>query len=199
MLDGLIRMHVPEQKRALRAIGGIEHHLTEGAVMVSFAIHLLGAVPKLRHVALHPDGEHAKHFDFAAWLMMQGFARESAVGRTTYGGLYASARGLTILINPKSGVGDVVADIDGQSLVAECKGGVINSTHAGHLSRLRKVLCETVGLSLATQRCDGLRQFAVVPKTLTTAALAKKISTRSMAAGVEIALIDGIGNIEYVI
>ncbi len=46
--------------------------------------------------------------------------------------------GQTIIVNPKSGLGDVLADIEGRSYVAECKGGVINSKHAGQLFRLRK-------------------------------------------------------------
>jgi hypothetical protein len=66
-------------------------------------------------------------------------------------------------------VGDIVADIEGRSYVAECKGGVINTKHAGQLSRLRKGLCEAVGLSLATEPVEGRRQFAVVPKTATSA------------------------------
>jgi hypothetical protein len=75
--------------------------------------------------------------------------------------------------------------------VAECKGGVINSKHSGQLSRLRKGLCEAVGLSLATETVEGRRQFAVVPKTATTAALAKKMAARARAAGIEIALVNG--------
>lgn len=36
--------------------------------MVAFAMHLLRTVPNLRHVAIHPDGEHGKQFDFQGWL-----------------------------------------------------------------------------------------------------------------------------------
>ena len=50
-----------------------EEHFTEGAVILAFAIHLLenGADA----VALHPDGEHGKHFDFAAALAAHRFER----------------------------------------------------------------------------------------------------------------------------
>jgi hypothetical protein len=118
------------------------------------------------------------------------------MGGTRYGGRYRSAvAGQTILINPKSGRGDVVADIEGESFVAECKGGIINSKHAGHLSRLRKGLCEAIGLSLSVPLAKGRRQFAVVPRTSVTETLAGRIIERAKAAGVEIALVDGLGNV----
>ena len=41
-------------------------------------------------------------------------------------------------------------------------------------------------------------KFAVVPKTATTTALARKMTARARAAGVEIALVDGLGNVENV-
>jgi hypothetical protein len=198
MYDQLIKTHIPKEGRALKAAGGIEHHLTEGAVMMAFAMHLLQTVPDLKLVSVHPDGEHAKNFDFADWLSKQGFAKESSKGSTAYGGVYCSAKGQRVVVNPKSGVGDVVADLEGKSYVAECKGGVINSTHAGQLSRLRKGLCETVGLSLASDAVEGRRQFAVVPKTRVTTALAKKMAGRAKAAGIEIALVDCVGHIEDV-
>lgn len=198
MLANLIRFHTPEGARATKAKGGVEHHLTEGAVMVAFAMHLLRTVEGMQHVAIHPDGEHAKHFPFAEWLAAQGFERVEAKGTTAYGGLYRDVHDRTVLVNPKSGVGDVAADIDGRSYIAECKGGVINSTHAGQLSRLRKGLSETVGLSLAAERIEGRRQFAVVPNTPTTAALAAKMSARARAAGIEIALVGADGRVEDV-
>jgi hypothetical protein len=101
------------------------------------------------------------------------------------------------LINPKWGLGDVVADVDGRSYAAECKGG--GTKHAGQLSRLRKGLFEAVGLSMATELLEGRRQFAVAPKTTTTIALAKKIAARAKAAGVEIALVDGLGNVDEIL
>jgi hypothetical protein len=134
MFDDLISHRQPPPNRARACEGGIEHHLTEGAVMVAFAMHLLRTVPNLRHVAIHPDGEHGKRFDFQGWLKKHGFVMVERMGSTPYGGKYQSdVEGHTILINPKSGRGDVVADIGGKSFVAECKGGIINSRHAGQL------------------------------------------------------------------
>jgi len=145
-------------------------------MLVAFAMHLLRTVPNLRHVAIHPDGEHGKRFDFQGWLKKHGFVMVERMGSTPYGGKYQSdVEGHTILINPKSGRGDVVADIGGKSFVAECKGGIINSRHAGQLSRLRKGLCETIGLSLSSPIAEGKRQFSVVPRTPTTETLAKRM------------------------
>lgn len=196
MFDDLITSHAPPPNCVRACEGGLEHHLTEGAVMVAFAMHLLRTVPGLKHVAIHPDGEHGKRFDFLGWLEKHRFAMIEHMGSTPYGGKYRSTvTGQTILINPKPGRGDVVADVAGKSFVAECKGGVINSKHAGQLSRLRKGLCETIGLSLSSPLVEDKRQFAVVPRTPTTETLAGRMRVRAKTAGIEIALVDGQGNV----
>jgi hypothetical protein len=195
MFDDLIMHRAPPPNRVGKCEGEHEQHLPEGAVMVAFAMHLLRTVPGLREVSIHPDGEHGKRFDFQGWLGKRGFTMKAAAGTTSYGGTYASPDGLTIVINPSSGRGDVVADGNGVSIVAECKGGIIKTRHAGQQSRLRQGLCETVGLSLATSSVDGRRQFAVVPRTKVTESLARRMANRARAAGIEIALVDGRGNV----
>jgi hypothetical protein len=198
MFDDLITLREPPPNRVSFCDQGVEHHLSEGAVMVAFAMHLLRTVPELKHVAIHPDGEHGKRFDFRDWLERHGFALTAPMGSTTYGGTYSSPEGQAVLVNPKSGRGDVVADIGDLSYVAECKGGVINTRHAGQQSRLRQGLCETIGLSLASPVVDGRRQFAVVPRTNATAALAQRMAQRAKTAGIEIALVDGQGAIHAI-
>ena len=94
--------------------------------MVAFAMHLLRTGPNLKHVAIHTDGMHGKTFDFAAWLRRQGYDLTQPKGTTSYGGLYASADGRILEVCPMPGLGDVV----GGNITAECKGGVLNSTHA---------------------------------------------------------------------
>ena len=145
--------------------GDAEHHLTEGAVMVAFALHLFRTVRGLRQVDIHPEGEHGKIFDFTGWLGKQGFGKTSSMGTTSYGGLYEDHQGRTILLNPKSGRLDVVARFEDRSFVAETKGGVINTRHSGKTSQLRKGLCEAVGMLMQIPVCAGQRQFAVVPLT----------------------------------
>jgi hypothetical protein len=191
MFDNLIRTPTPTQARAVKAEGGIEQHLTEGAVMIAFAMHLLRTEPALKHVDIHPDGEHGKRFVFRDWLTDQGFDLIEPQGKTSYGGMYRSKDGRSVRIYPKPGLGDVV----GGNIVAECKGGVVNTKHAGQSSRLRRGLCETIGQSLATAIVEGKRQFVVVPKTPGTESLAKKMSARARKAGIEIALVDARGNV----
>lgn len=191
----LISEHAAPEKRARYCEQGIEQHFTEGAVMVAFAFHLLGSVPGLQHASIHPDGEHGKRFDFAACLAGRGYSLARPMGSTTYGGVYEAADGRSILINPKSGLGDVIADINGSSFFAECKGGVINSKHAGQVSRLRKGLAETIGQLMVVPLLEGQRQFAVVPRTPATQALAKRLRARALAAGIEIVLIDRDGTV----
>ena len=70
--------------------------------------------------------------------MLRVFCGTLCLGKTAYGGTYADGNGKTIVINPSSGRGDVVAESDGMRIVAECKGGIVNTRHAGQLSRLRQ-------------------------------------------------------------
>lgn len=198
MLDNLVTHRPPPPNRVASCDHDVEHHLSEGAVMLAFAFHLLRTVPKLTKVSVHPDGEHGNRFDFKGWLAAQGFDLVQPSGSTAYGGLYEAADGRQVVVHPASGFGDVVAEWDGGSIVAECKGGVLNTRHAGQQSRLRKGLCETVGLSLASPVAPGRKQFAVVPKTKATEALAKRMAARAMQAGISIALVDGLGNVETI-
>jgi len=150
MFDDLVDVRSPPPKRVAFCEKGVEHHLTEGAIMIAFAMHLLQTVPDMKHVDIHSDGEHAKRFSFPSWFAAHGYERTKLQGTTSFGGVYESATtGRTILVNPKPGRCDVVADIAGRSFVAECKGGIINTRHAGQLSRLRRGLCEAVGLLLS--------------------------------------------------
>lgn len=199
MFDDLITHRAPPPKRVGACEGDTEHHLPEGAVMVAFTMYLLRTVPGLNHVSIHPDGEHGKQFDFKEWLRKRGFTMSGSTGKTSYGGTYSSPKGQTVVINPTSGRGDVVAEGEGFSIVAECKGGIINTKHPGQQSRLRQGLCETVGLSLASPIVTGRRQFVVVPQTKITENLARRMAERVRAAGVAIALVDGRGNVFEVI
>ena len=144
--------------------GGIEDHLTEGAVMIAFAMHLLRTVDGLRQVAIHPDGEHGKKFDFRGWLEKSGFVLDKPMGQTTYGGVYKSSESHELLVNPKAGQGDVVADSLGQSFVAECKGGILNIvTPANCRASDRDCVKRSAFLSLAVLAhhgaCEGKSGF----------------------------------------
>lgn len=190
--DDLVKEIAPPPNRVGKCEGGLEHHLSEGAVMVAYAMHLLRTTDA-REVLIHPDGEHGKRFDFEGWLEKQGFNRASRTGKTSYAGRYVRADGRSIVVNPKSGKGDVVADVGGTVISAECKGGIINTRHSGQVSRLYKGLCETVGLLMAVPAAG--RQIAVVPQTEGTHRLAHRLAPRCAAAGIEIALVGRRGEI----
>ena len=189
--EDLIIALAPPPNRMGKANGDHEHHLYEGAVMLAYAMHLLRTGAD--RVDIHPDGEHGKQFDFAAWLAKRGFSRGKLSGKTTYGGTYSDENGRIVVVEPKSGIGDVVAQIGGRSLTAECKGGIINTKHSGQVSRLYKGLCETVGLLMATPSTG--RQVAVVPYTDSTLRLARRLSPRCALVGIEIALVKSRGEI----
>jgi len=160
--------------------------------MVAYAMHLLRTEP-IRLVRIHPDGEHGKQFDFRGWLGARGFDLVTPIGSTPYGGAYFDAAGRQIVVQPKSGLGDVVAGEGDATISAECKGGIINTRHSGQVSRLYKGLCETVGMLMATPALG--RQVAVVPWTEGTLRLAKRLAPRCALAGIEIALVGSRGQI----
>jgi hypothetical protein len=85
--EDLVTELAPPPNRIRKCDGEREHHLPKGAVMVAFAMHLLGTTPT-REVLVHLDGEHGKRFDFASWLAKRGFERGSSTGKTGYAGCY---------------------------------------------------------------------------------------------------------------
>lgn len=190
--DDLIATVAAPEKRAHKVEDGIEYRFYEGAVMVAYAMHLLRTT-NTRHVRIHPDGEHGKQFDFSGWLGRRGFEKASSIGSTIYGGTYRNTEGYEITVNPKSGLGDVVAEVGNHIISAECKGGIINTRHSGQVSRLYKGLCETVGLLMASESPG--RQVAVVPYTEGTLRLAKRMAPRCRLAGIEIALVGSRGEV----
>ncbi|HEY6619347.1 MAG TPA: hypothetical protein VIY68_07370 [Steroidobacteraceae bacterium] len=190
--DDLVTTLAPPPNRAGKADGEQEQHLYEGAVMVAYAMHLLRTEPT-NAVHIHPDGEHGKQFDFSGWLRRRGFSKISSTGKTLYGGTYADSESRTVIVNPKSGLGDVVAAVGNEIISAECKGGIINTRHSGQVSRLYKGLCETVGLLMATPSPG--RQVAVVPYTDATFRLATRLAPRCARAGIELALVKSRGEI----
>lgn len=190
--EDLVTALEPPPNRVGKSDGGHEHHLYEGAVMVAYAMHLLRTA-NAPHVRIHPDGEHGKQFDFAGWLLRREFTKVSSLGPTTYGGVFRNAAGQTITVHPKSGLGDVVAEVGDHIISAECKGGIINTRHSGQVSRLYKGLCETVGMLMATPSPG--RQVAVVPLTEGTRRLAERLAPRCALAGIEIALVGARGEV----
>jgi len=107
MFDDLITHRAPPPNRVGLCDGGEEQYLSEGAVMVAFAMHLLRTIPGLSEVSIHPDGEHGKRFDFQGWLGKRGFTMKKALGKTSYGGTYASLEGKTVVVNPSSAIPDI--------------------------------------------------------------------------------------------
>jgi hypothetical protein len=189
--DLIVELDPPENRRG-KCTGGKERHLTEAAVMLAYGMHLLRTVSDLSTVELHPDGEHAKRFEIARWLSARGFMLEEARGTTSYCGTYVSG-GQSIVVASIPGKGDVVARTRVGTIIAECKGGIVNTRHAGQTSRLRKGLCEAIGALMA--RPKGGRQVAVAPHTETTLRLAQKLALRTKDAGIEIALVDEQGRV----
>lgn len=162
--------------------------------MLAYALHLLAAETGLTKVEIHPDGEHGKRFEIGNWLSLRGFTLLSREGSTNYCGTY-ERNGQIVLVSSIPGQGDVVTHTSRGTTLAECKGGVINTRHSGQRSRLRRGLCEAIGLLMARPKSG--RQVAVVPDTETTRALALRLAPRASEAGIDIALVNGMGQVSY--
>jgi hypothetical protein len=77
--------------------------------------------------------------------------------------IFRHVDGRDIEIYPKSGLSDVVAIVGHGRIVADTKVGTIGTTQPGPTSRIRRGLCEVVGLLVATPFMEGTRQVALVP------------------------------------
>jgi hypothetical protein len=192
MFEDLIVELDPPPNRRGKCVGDKERHLTEAAVMLAYGMHLLRTIPGLTKVELHPDGEHAKRFEIAQWLNARAFSLKESHGTTAWCGTYADGKQV-IVVTSISGKGDVVASTSDGIIVAECKGGIVNTRHPGQVSRLRKGLCEALGLLMSTSQTG--RQVAVVPYTETTLKLAQKMAPRAKSVGIEIALVNELGQV----
>lgn len=191
-----ITQYDPPEARVRYVDGGIELKFTEAAVMLAFAFHLLEQAEGEAEIFIHPDGEHAKVFDVASFLVRRGFEKTKVIGKTPYGGRYVHGHH-AITVNPTSGLGDVVAIVNGQRVVAECKGGTINSSHPGQKSRLRKGLSELIGQLMILPKGDE-RQIAVLPHTAEIERLAMKMKDRCLSAGIELALVHADGEVAFI-
>lgn len=195
---GLITEYVPPEKRQRYVEDGIELKFSEGAVQLAFALYLLSQPGAAQQVEVFPDGEHGKRFPIKEFLEQNGFRMFSAMGSTSYGGVYGRGD-QRLTVNPKShhGRGDVVGAIGDRVVRAECKGGIVNSRHSGARSRLRSGLCELVGQTIAMED-NGDRNIAVAPKTPDSVRQAERIARRCAKAGIEIALVSGDGSIDFI-
>ena len=192
-LTDLVTKKTPPLNRVDKTDGHLEHHLTEAAVMLAYAFFLFENTPNLSQIEIHPDGEHGKQFDIRLWLEHRGFNLIKPEGSTTYGGLYSNNT-RSIYISLKPGLGDVVAETSAVKIVAECKGGIINTKHSCQKSRLRRGLCETVGLLMA-RPLEEEQQYAVVPETSDTVTVGSRMKVRCDLAGIKILLVKEDGRV----
>ena len=86
-----------------------------------------------------------------------------------------------------------MADLKGRRVVVEAKGGIINTSHAGQTSRLRRNLYEAIGMLLdGPEPAD--RSITAVPRHSVTQTIAERIARRCRDIGIEIVLVSGMGS-----
>ncbi len=176
---------VPTKQRATSCIGSKELIIYEPAVMLAMALWMFEL--EADQACIYPDGMQAKYFDIASWLKREGFIKQKDEGQTKHAGIWVR-NGKTLEIHFQPGKGDVVAKIKGERYFVEAKGGCINSSYAGILSKLRSNLYEAIG-SLLKAPAGMDRLIAAVPCCGETKKLAVAMSERCRKAGLEIALV----------
>jgi len=194
--NDLITVKDPPRNRVGYTEEGIENHFTEAAVMLTYVTYLMVEHPDLDGIEIHPDGQHGQQFDIRGWLERRGYELVEPQGTTNYGGLYENGE-RSILVSLTPGYGDVVGQLKKYKIIAECKGGIINTNHPGQKSKLRRGLCEAVGLLMSKEN-TGVKQYAVVPFTNVTKNLAEQMQPRCKKAGIEIILIHEDGMIDKI-
>jgi len=151
-----------------------------------------------RTVCMFPDGMHAKQFAIRGWLETQGFDKTSGWGRTLVAGRYIRGPH-TLDVDFRPGCGDVVAIVGACRILVEAKGGILNTTHSGQTSKLRRGLCEAVGMLMNGPRTEGAdRLIAAVPRHRETEKLAQQMAPPCRDAGIEIALISATGSLQLI-
>jgi hypothetical protein len=175
-----------------RAVVGEDLYLSEVEVMLAMAEWLFtqGAC----HATIHPDGMHLLRYDLSPRLERDGFRREGDAKAPQR--LYRRGE-TTLTVYSRPGLGDVTAEIRGQTVQIETKGGYIASGHAGRRSRLRSGLSEVVGQLMASQRQDA-RLIAAVPDNAEIERVAQRMAVRCALIGIEIALVDERGSVRFV-
>lgn len=194
-----VKDFIPSEKRATYAEGGIERRMYEAAVMVAVSQHLIDLQRQCGEngkVSIHPDGQHDRQYSFREALGALGFQRCEALGKTEFGGRYRHGDD-EITVFPQSGRGDVTAHVEGRLVMVECKGGTLNSRHAGVLSRARSSLSELIG-QLMVLPDDGARHIAARPWSKQSEELARRLAPRCIKAGIEIALVHEDGSLQFV-
>jgi hypothetical protein len=161
--------------------------------MLAFANYLFDqGAPE---VTINPDGMHGKQFKIRNWLLNNGYIHESPHGTTDYGGIYVNgSRRLRVWL--RAGQGDVSGMTGNRFVVAECKGGVFNSSRNGVRSSLRSGLREAIGALM--ERPATERNIAVVPDAEETRKFAERAIERAIKAGIEIALVTEHGEVKFV-
>ena len=107
--EDLVTALEPPPNRVGKSDGAHEHHLYEGAVMVAYAMHLLRTEGARASASIPTASMESSSTSRAGWCG-EGFAKVSSLGSTAYGGIYRNREGQTITVNPRSGLGDVVAE-----------------------------------------------------------------------------------------
>ncbi|MET4324463.1 hypothetical protein ABIB80_000268 [Bradyrhizobium sp. i1.15.2] len=89
--DGLVLSALaPSPNRVEECGGEFEHHLTEAAVIVAYAMHPL-RMTKAGEALVHPDGEHGKRFGFAGWLAMRRRRKDETTSNARKGRAISAA------------------------------------------------------------------------------------------------------------
>ncbi|KAB0573119.1 hypothetical protein [Brucella pituitosa] len=134
-------------------------------------------------------------FEISAYLQSQGWMKIEGLpkSKNDWTGIYKRASA-TLRVHSRSGIGDVVASIDGRMIIAECKKGPL-VTKPG--SPERPLLNNALGQALLINASDTDIVVAAVPDSPAFRKLAEvwRERPRLKRAGIQIVLVNRDGSV----
>ena len=136
-------------------------NIPEGEVALRFAIHVLSECDLATKAVVSIDGAAAKCVPILKFLTGEGWKQVRQTGKNDWGGSYMKA-GTQIEVHSRPGEGDVIIDVGGRRLVAECKKGPRTKSGNG---QERRLLAEVIGQAAKWDWQSGDLVFVAVPCT----------------------------------
>lgn len=139
----------------------IPKNMPEGEVALRLADYVLSRCEMANRASISIDGAAAKCFDIGGFLTGKRWEQKRPLGKNAWAGDYERA-GKELEAHSRPGEGDVVIQLGGQRLVAECKKGPRQKSKNG---QERRLLAEAIGQATKWHGKTNDLVFVAVPRT----------------------------------
>lgn len=139
----------------------ISKNMPEGEVALRLADYVLTRCEVATRASISIDGAAAKCFDIGGFLAGKRWEQKRRSGKNAWTGDYERA-GKELEAHSRPGEGDVVIQLGGRRLVAECKKGPRQKSKNG---QERRLLAEAIGQATKWYGKSNDLVFVAVPRT----------------------------------